>query len=339
MKNYLLVGDMHVRKQDIEECYRFIQFVVYTATKSTTKARSTIIFLGDQYNDFGIARLEVMEFWDWAYSLLAEKGLSNFSLIGNHDINGDASASAMTVHKNLTNLVTKQGAIIDPENRIAGIGFTRNNDEFIKLAHTFAAQGVKTIICHAEIEGAQYDNGFYAPNGVPLASLPTGVQFISGHIHKQQEFANVWYPGSPRYLTRSDIGEVKGIWTNTGATWELVNTPTDISKPFVAIEVTEGQPIPDIPDSDRTFVDVHGSDEFIQKVCKKLPEAAKVRTFPTETRAAIEIKESEGIPVAFSKYAQQYAADKVLSQNAINQILGEVYSKCPSLKQGVAIGS
>lgn len=332
---YLLVGDLHIKKTDVEEGQRFIEWIAKVCLDNNV---DDIIFLGDQYNDFGVARLEVMEFWHWAYTYLHSQCRTTYSLVGNHDINGDASASAMTVHQSITRVIKPGGTRISE--RLAAINFIRDNENFVKLANSYADAGVSTIICHAEFFGAQYDNGFYAPNGIPIIGLDARLRFVSGHIHKAQEFFQIWYPGSPRYLTRSDIGEKKGvyIWSPTTGERQFFQTPESVSQPFVSIEVSEGGTIPVIPDSARTFVDVKGSEDFIQKFCKELPDSVKVRTFPTQTESTITIKESEGLPVAFAKYAGQYASEKLLNEDVHKLVLTEIYARCGTLKHGAANG-
>lgn len=330
---YLLIGDPHVKKSDRAE---FARIILWTKNLCT-EHNALPIFLGDQYNDFGIAKVEVMSFWDASFRMYNFKP---FALVGNHDMNGDASNWGMVVHRDVVNVIDKSGAFINEAQGIYGIGFTRDNRAFIEKVQSVAGR-VRTVICHAEFESSQYDNGFYAPNGIPLKDLPTGIQYISGHIHKQQEFGSIWYPGTSRHLTRSDIGEVKGVWLWDGKTnqRQFFATPPEVAEPYRQIDVVEGQPIPEITDSERNYVDIKGSEDFIQKVCKKLPESVKVRTFPDQKNSMIDIKESEGIPTAFRKYARHYVTEKVLTVDMTQKVLNEIFSKCPSLKVGVASGS
>lgn len=333
MKSYLLIGDPHVKRTEIEEMTKFITWV----KSLCLKYKAIPVFMGDQYNEMGLVRVEVSEFWNWAFRELAQ----SFALEGNHDVNADGTSSAMAVHQDVTKWINKGGGVIDRDLGIYGIGFTRDNDAFIKHAHAAAAQGFKTILCHAEFEGSQYENGFYAPNGIKIDLLPGGVQFISGHIHKQQSFGPIWYPGTGRQLTRSDIGEIKGVWVWTPEKNETIfcATPKEVCEPFTHITITPDMTEVDIPDSPKTYVDIKGPKDFVQKVAKKMPESVRVKIFPDQDRKIIEIKESDGIPHAFAKYAEQYFVTKQVPADMQAKILTSIYSKCPSLKSGVVSGN
>jgi DNA repair exonuclease SbcCD nuclease subunit len=217
--------------------------------------------------------------------------------------------------------------------------FIRNNEQFTKLALAMYERGVRTIFCHGEFDGAKYENGFYAPHGVDLKAFPSDLYFISGHIHAQQEFGNVWYPGTPRHLTRSDAGETKGIWfyeTKTGRR-EFVPTPVEVAEPFQEFTLTPESTLrpEQIPTSDRVFVDVRGPQEFVKATIKQLSPNVRVRSFPDQKKAAVDIKESEGIPVAFVKYASKYFMENNVSLEVAKKVIEKVYTKCPSLRTGI----
>jgi len=64
---------------------------------------------------------------------------------------------------------------------------------------------------HTDISSMSLDNGMTIVGAVD-SEIYKG-RIISGHIHKRQEMRNVIYVGSPYHLRRSDIGNVKGIYT------------------------------------------------------------------------------------------------------------------------------
>ena len=330
---YVLIGDMHVKKENIEESQRVIDWVISVCQEY----RATPVFMGDQYDAMGVKRLEIEEFWFHAYNKInQELGVKSISLTGNHDLSSDAKSSAMTVHSDQTTVVDAMGDSL--EGNIGFVGFIRDNTAFILKAHEMASSGMKYIFCHAEFNGAQYENGFYAPGGIDIEQLPP-VFFISGHIHKQQKInkaggAYIIYTGTPRMLTRSDIGEVKGIHifdSQTGL--DFIPTPKEVAEPFVEVNIKEGEEVPAFTATAKTYVNIHGSKDFIKKICKDIPIEAKIRTHPDSDIKTSDVKESEGIPVAFNKYTKAFfnEVDLTIAQ----AVLDSVYKACPSLKLGV----
>jgi DNA repair exonuclease SbcCD nuclease subunit len=341
---YLLVGDMHTKLDSIEESRRLIVWI----TKEAKKLDATPIFLGDQYDGQAIIRSEVLEFWVWAYAYMNnalsgdEDKVSTISLTGNHDLNSDSSASAMSAHEKQTTVAASHLNVDKnylPIGEMAAIGFVRDNQQFIDLANLAAANGCKTILCHAEFNGAQYDNGFWAPNGIDITKLPKGVQFISGHIHKAQAYDNINYIGTPRHLTRSDIGETKGITLfseeKDGLLLGFIPTPKEVSEPFTYMEVTQESQLKDIPASSRTYVDIKGTPEMIKKLLRGIPETAKVRTFPDQNREAITVKESDGIASAFGQFAEKHFEDNNTPAALRLKAIKLIYDKCPILMGAV----
>ncbi len=220
---YVLVGDMHVKRDNLDESKRLIEWIGSIGGKP--------IFMGDQHDSMGVVRAEVIEFWDWAYRHLPK----SISLTGNHDLSSDGSASAMTAHKDITEVVTNEPAWVSAD--IAAIGYIRDNDTFVATTWDVYKKGAKYILCHAEFNGAQFENGFYSPHGIDVSKCPPAI-FISGHIHKRQRIQagqhDIRYIGTPRQLTRSDIGERKGVivWDTETEQFTDMPTPHQVSKPF-----------------------------------------------------------------------------------------------------------
>lgn len=68
------------------------------------------------------------------------------------------------------------------------------------------------IVMHTEISGMTYDNNRPIVNGVNMSVCNT-CKIISGHIHKRQESSKGFYLGSPYQMDRSDIDNIKGVYT------------------------------------------------------------------------------------------------------------------------------
>jgi hypothetical protein len=340
----LLIGDPHVRKEDIREARKFIEFIVngVRVLEKTMGHRKVLpVFMGDQMNDFALARAEVLAFWKWAYDQIRaiEPDHDSLSLEGNHDMNQEESASTMCVYDERTVLAGKKPVFINSQ--VAAIGFIRKEELFYQAAMSAYAEGARTILCHAEFDGAKYESGTYAPNGFKLDRYPSDLMFITGHIHLQQSFGNVWCIGTPRHLTRSDIGETKGIQILDFATGENYFTPTpaDVFEPFRAVTITDSplvdEIIKSIADSPKMYVEVKGTREFCKKVSKLLPPSVKVRSTYTDSGRSVTVKESEGIPSTFRKFSDSFFQQGAVDPELRKAILTKVYDKCPSLKVGV----
>ena len=321
----LLVGDMHVKKDNIQESEQIIEWIKKVSLEN---GNLPIVFLGDQYNDFGIAKVEVTDFWKWAYSYL---DVPTISLVGNHDANSDMSLNFMTLHTDHTTVV--DGPTYVGFDQYLFLPFYRNAEQFLEIVNS-APRKPKTIICHQEFNGAQYENGFYAPHGTEPSLINASVtSIISGHIHKKQAFERVFYPGTARHLTRSDIGEEKGVHILKGDQITFIPTPKDVSEPFLHYEISKDNQVqPIIDSSERVFIDIRGDEAFVKKSLKAMPKGAKVRTFVEQETTTVTVKESEGIPKAFFSYYMEYANLNGLGTAETKAILDLIYQKCPSLK-------
>lgn len=335
----VLVGDTHVKKDDIAEMSLFIDWLIKGVNQLQKTHEVMLIFLGDQHNDFGIAKVEVQAFWKKAYSALADANIVSASLVGNHDENQQGTENFMVVHDTQTSVVGKDLFPITPT--IAATGFFRKEEMFRATAMKAYDLGVRTLICHAEFNGCQYENGFYAPHGFDLPTYPPDLKFISGHIHMKQSFGNVFYPGTPRHLTRSDIGEVKGIHTinTTSGQVDFIPTPADICIPFQSIQIKESNfnlaDIKNIPDSNKIYIEIQGSKEFSKKISKSLPDLAHKRSVYSEDVKEVKIKESEGIPKSFDRFTKEFWINNPVSNETKMAILEKIFTECPSLKLGL----
>ncbi len=242
------------------------------------------------------------------------------------------SMNFMDIHRDQILVVDKPMLV----GQVGMLPFYRKNDVFVSEMNNLASSGAKYLFCHQEFNGCQYENGFYSPHGVDPTLIPESINLVlGGHIHKQQRFGKIWYPGTPRHLTKSDIGENKGIWhVNFSAGKEIkIDTPEEVSLPFVEVNVT-----PDFKGdlsklcSPRTYVNVIGPSDFVKSVIKKIPEGTKVRTLPQSEVVETTIKESEGIPKAFFNFSMEYANKNNLGNNEIKVIMKKIYDKCPKLK-------
>ena len=335
----LFCGDTHVKKDNIEPSRRLILWLVNLAKIHN----ATILFAGDQHDSMGVVRAEVIEFWDWAYETI-NKVSQSISITGNHDLSADSLSSAMTAHKFVTQVIDDSPAVIDKvTKKVWGIGFIRDFKIFHARVMSAYEQGARVIVCHAEFNGAQFENGFYSPHGFDTNAFPSDLMFVSGHIHKKQSLIDnkgitrVLYPGSPRMLTRSDIGQIKTVtlWDIQDNSFRDIEVPEEVCPRFKHFIITpdNSELIKNIPDSSFVYVDIKGPKDFIQSMCKKISDNVKLRTLLDQSdNTLLKIKESEGIPSAFSKYLKIYKDSNNLSQDEIIAISKIIYEKMPELR-------
>ena len=332
LNKFIWLGDPHVKKTNIEESYRLLKWV----DEQAYSHRLPVVMAGDQYNDFGIARVEAVQFWN---NMLSEMKSPVIALLGNHDANPDMSMNFMDIHSKQAMVVSSPINLKTEAGQVTLLPFYRSNEDFIEAMKLAASVGSNRIICHQEFNGCKYENGFYSPHGVDPANIPTEIELIvSGHIHKEQYLDKLWYPGTARHLTKSDAGENKGIFLIdiSEKTIGKIPTPKEVCEPFTVTDIKEGDDSFDFStiNPERSYINLTGSSEFIKKALKSIPDGVKVKTVPTNNMVESNIKESEGIPTAFINYVMDYANKNGLGNKEVKVILDKIYEKCPLLKSG-----
>lgn len=285
----LRVGDPHVKVSNLEESARLLQFVLDTAKANNV---DTVELLGDLFHTHAILRLEVLDFWQkWLWKL--SKEFLTIVLVGNHDQSGDHSSSSNALRV-FSDLNPGRLWIVELPALVKGVGYLpyiHDNSKFIKEANTLAELGAKCLVSHTTYQGSKYDNGMYAPDGVdPEAVSPQYVHLISGHVHTEQEYGRVWYPGTARWDTASDANKRKGIWLclhdDAGRLLEreFISTGGGICTPIVSVEWREGEACPEIQEGSKTQVELIGSSSWIAKEKANLKGKASIKTKVTDTK-------------------------------------------------------
>jgi len=67
------------------------------------------------------------------------------------------------------------------------------------------------LCCHADIRGLSFNRYVKVETGMEINKFSKFARVYSGHIHYAQELGNIKMLGSPYELTRSDMGNPKGI--------------------------------------------------------------------------------------------------------------------------------
>lgn len=311
----LVVGDYHAEPSDLADCQRLADYIVELAKKHD----ATVLFTGDQYHTHAIIHAEVQKFWFDFYRRLGK----SISLVGNHDKPGSASskATAMLAHVDHTEVISEPVAF----KGVLFMPYMHEAADFVAVANQYP--NIKTIICHQTFDGSRYENGFYAEGGVDLNLIPQK-NVISGHIHTPQKVGKVWYVGAPRWRILTDANVDRAIWYVEIVDGEIVETiPYDTGKVCRQIRTlvdTEADPVQITLDPQHEWrVDIHGTAAWIeQRVPLFKGMGAKVRTFKAELEAP-KVRESEGVDVAFSKWASGYKAQHGTDNTTLISMLKE----------------
>ena len=322
---FLAIGDTHITKSNLAESERLMDWIL--ETEKQYKPDYTI-FLGDQYDDFGIVHTEVLDFWKTQFTKFNSN--TTIGLIGNHDEDSRGQTSAMAVHDHQIKVVGKTPLIIKNS---AFVGFIRDNDKFIEMANDLP-ENITHCFCHAEFDGAQFEGGFFTTHGIDLTKLPKRITFVSGHIHRYMEYGNVFYGGTPRWGIRSDANTPKGIWlidTETNIKTKI-ETPAKVATPYIQIKVTPNvglEFLKEIKLTDRVFLDFVGPQDWIKESLKELSKIdkaglVKLRTIPDRENVTHSIKESEGVDVAFNNYLGEVLAQEKLKKEVNDTVLKEI---------------
>lgn len=286
----LRVGDPHAKVGNLEEMKSLILFVVEQAKIFKV---DRIEVLGDLFHTHNVIRLEVLEFWNWALDLLSQT-CETIVIVGNHDQSGDYSStfSALSVFSLMNR---KNLHIIETPTNFGIFGYVpyiHSADSFINAAKYLSSAGAKVLVCHQTIEGSKYESGIYAPDGIPSGewnNLFTIV--ISGHIHSEQAFGNIIYPGTARWDTVSDANRRKGIWLyqhddTTGALQSTQHISTEgVCSPIRTIEWSEGEPEPAAwGANDRVAVELIGSSVWVTQMKEKLKGKCSIKSKITDKK-------------------------------------------------------
>lgn len=290
----LRVGDPHIRPNNIVEAERLMEFIL-TITKNAKVDRLEI--LGDLFHTHAVVRLEVLEFWDrWLQAF--SDAVETVVLVGNHDMGGDhhSDSHALNVFKRIK---SERLRIIDKPSAIGVFGYMpyiHDGAVFVESAKRLNSEGAKTLVCHATFSGSQFDNGFYAPEGINPDDVPFDT-IISGHIHKQQVIAGgkVDYPGTAKWDTASDANERKGVWLyEHDVNGKVINrdmiSTEKIVTPIVSFKWMEGQDAPVIPEGAKAAVELVGSSDWITKQKTKLKGKASISSKFTDKKEKSERK-------------------------------------------------
>jgi hypothetical protein len=317
MANCLLVGDVHATLNELEDCNNLIDCIEFAIKKEATNKNKIdyLVFLGDLTHNHAIVNIYVLDFWKKALERLKPLVNQIICLVGNHDVPGDTGSNSVNSLNTLDNLclIVQDFFVID---EILFVSHQHDKNKFIDICHKNS--DVNTVLCHQTFNGAKYENGFPAKDGIDTELLPTNQRFFSGHIHKPDSFGVITYVGAPRWRTISD-GDVDCRYLHllrpildTHYVSPSVNTDYHCKR-ILNYRITPdnkyttiGSVITAATPNCVLNIDLTGPQEWIDGCLDKLKKTntkANVRTFPTDDRKVV-VKESEGIDISLNKYLE-----------------------------------
>ena len=308
---HLVVGDPHSTPDELDDCEALLRLVQRTADEHRV---GVITFLGDLYNSHDVVTTRCIEFWHrWFRELSGQAGV--VAIRGNHDqvTPSEAFPHALLAHPDIV-VIDRPQAMPYLEGCVA-MPYYHDAAEFLEGTRQLARMATRLLFCHQTFQGAQYENGFYAKDGVDVNAV--GIpSIISGHIHSPQKVGKASYPGAPRWRTLSDANEDRFLWVleHDGDHIRLAaKVPTGDAcrriwryddRPEAPADVSNARP------GDDVRIDVYGpTPEYVaeRRAALKASCGAVTRPFPERARKAA-VSEALGVEVAFDRYRDQFRA-------------------------------
>lgn len=218
MKILGISGDPHGKMSNLTTFQAFLDHLNAFSQKC-----DTVVILGDLFNNHALVRSEVLNEWTRYFRNIDRP---HIVLVGNHDkVSPESSIHVLNVFRDYKNV-----AIVDKPAEIDSVLFMPYVHTVEEFKRAIKDTTATRLVCHQTFDGAMYDNGFYAPHGIPMDAIKQFQLVISGHIHREQEFGNVWYPGSPFAMNFMDAGEEKSLWLYNLETGKKQKFPTILPK-------------------------------------------------------------------------------------------------------------
>lgn len=284
----LRVGDPHAKVNNLEEMRYLIEFVADTAFVNKV---DRIEILGDLFHSHAVLRLEVQEFWMKAFTTLGNV-CETVALVGNHDLSGDYGAQFSSL--SLFSQMNMKNVVIIEKSQCLGVfgyvPYIHDPASFIHNVKALSDCGARVLVCHQTIQGSRYETGFYAPDGISTEGWADRFKHvISGHIHAEQSFSNVVYPGTARWDTAADANQRKGIWiydhAEDGSIVKSEFISTDkVCSPLMELTYCEGDKEPEIPENARVSLSLKGSSDWVNREKVKFKGRVSLKTKYTDVK-------------------------------------------------------
>lgn len=310
MSRGLLIGDVHAKVEDLDDCEKLAQVVLEVCAKEKP---DWVAFMGDLYDAFALKNVLVERWWmGFLNRILCKK----YILVGNHDRPGDSSQTAHSLQAHIHQAIVVESYQPIAEG-IAALPFYFKADDFVATANAHPTNLAKTLLCHQSFIGGKYESGQpieakHDASAVDAAVLPQKC-VIAGHIHTPQTAGKVWYIGAPRW--RNNVSDanldrhIVAVDFEGGLPKAVRKYATgDVCRRIWQVDVTPetaDKKLAGKPD-DRYVVDITGPAAFIEETKKGWARpGTRIRCFQTD-RPGPKLSEAQGVGVAWEKWATEY---------------------------------
>jgi len=289
---FLIVGDPHAQPKNLADMEKLVNFIAKKA-----KGVDYIVLMGDQNHFHNVVYATVQNFWLKSLQKLS-KVARVVMIRGNHDQSShqENADSSLEVFKSLENVVVVDEPIFIADHLF--VPYYHDESSFKKVLAP-----ASYLWMHQTVDGSQYEGGFYAPDGFSLDLFEPYKKVISGHIHKTQTIRNIHYVGTPKWDTKSDANENKGIWLWDDESDKMEHIPTEsILTPIYERAWVEGEEEPsDLKDlKGIVYLNLIGTGTWIASVSKK--NKNKYRIVPKPTDSILKTVEKKQIVKSFSDF-------------------------------------
>ena len=290
----LIVGDVHLDNENILECSSLFDLIYETTQKYKP---DFVLHLGDDLDGFSYPSVKAQHFLT-EYAQKIEQICPIVFIVGNHS----QSPNDEDKHSLLPLKFLKNTTVVDRPASFKGFDFMpfrRNKFQFEKEVNSLSND---ILFCHQPFAGAVYETGWEDRDGLDVNKVKHSL-IISGHIHASSNLEKCWYPGSPRYMKKSDANEVKFIYLWDSVSKETFNISTWPSvKRFKEIELNEQDVIPEFDEiNTKYYVTLKGSLDFCQKTSMIIGDKAEIKTMITKQKKS-QFKKQSTVELSLKEY-------------------------------------
>lgn len=304
----LVVGDIHAATDELLDCEALLAGI-----SSLKKFYDVVIFLGDQFNTHSVLSLPVVDFWRRSVTELRRQGWQQIYLRGNHDMAASGRGpNALDVFRDL---LGPDDIVVDNSCVVDGITFLSHQVDpqvFYDQISVLGSSNSELLICHQTFQGAQYENGIYAHDGLDQDRVPHQ-SILSGHIHKAASFGKVCYPGSPRWRIASDANEDKYVLGFPEGLLGAAREYHFTSQWCVPIEIHDvtvenADHLPRLWATSKASYVVRGNPEFVKSMAVQLESAGHAVKRRPDLLTSPRVSESQAIGTAIMDFMHGFRA-------------------------------
>ena len=323
MEGWMVIGDIHSTHHCIAEAEALLDYAARLARQNEAKG---CILLGDLFDNHQNVNLSVV----YSYCSVFNKhpDLQWLMIPGNHDhsVHGSRLEHALLPFKDLPNVKVFDAdcGMVESYDNMDFAPFIRTEEEFLKLCEH---PQNSLLICHQEFTGAQYEGGFFAPNGTDVKKVPYD-QIISGHIHTEQQVGACQYIGAPRWFTVADANRPKFIYFLKNKKLVKKYSTEAVCAPIYRMAIDETSELPVLKENARYIFDVKGKAKFLERINNKYAGKAEIRGV-VDTEKSVSVRESGGINESLENfilndYKCKYVENKYLFWEKLKEELNDI---------------